>query len=850
MAQNDFKITDIVDQSAFDQLDRLQKRFEDLKVQFVAVTSSIGKGISMPVGNIDDMTGKMEAFRRQQQELIKTQEQLADVENKYYDLLSQVNDLVATKISNAQKQTTATTQLEKAQEKLLMAESEEGKELAILKERTRQLNAENKANARLALEMERNNGSLAKSYNELSAQYSKLKIEINRMSKAERESDAGKQKIGEAKAIYEQMKLYQEQTGKFQLNVGNYKNAILEALGVNSELASKIMDVAKGMNAQAIQMKASAAATQLDTMAKSKNIVVSKAAIAAQRVLNLVVKANPYVLLATAVAAVTTALLAYARGSIEAARQQRILEREVEKTTQALSRMEEESDFGIRIAEAAGASAQELRKMRYEAAAAANEMAYLALQEGKKKYYSGDMKKEDYDKLVQNEQDTWDRLMKVMRDNVVASVEDHHKITKQAADTQKDIAQEAAKEVSDIASRYAFMAASYNDAMNKEMEAEVARYESGEITKEEFERKKLEIEKRYAMESANLAVTLAEEQLQVENLSTEQRIQLAQKLAEARNALAKMVTDERISAQNDVTENARKQAEEEKQLDEEVAERQREIEEERLQQEREYQQQRMELIQQTVQTMTMLFSSMSQIITSNYDKDLDELDKKTQEETDRYTRMAESGAISTEEAEARKRAAEQKSEEQREAIQKKQADAQKASNIASTIMNTAVAIMKAWSQGGIFAAPMVALIAAQGAIQLATIMATKAYAKGTDNAAGGLSIVGDGGRPEIVLSRGKAWITPDTPTLVNLHKGDKVLPDAQSVLTGKLMSDYALLSEQLKEKREDGMTVNVTNDHGDLRKEMEVSNDQLEDIRMLLRRQARNAEWMRIYSYV
>ena len=175
MANNDFLITDIVDQSAFDQLNRLEQRFEDLKTQFVAVSTAIGKGIGLPVSTIDDMSSKMEVFRRQQQELIRTQEELSAVENKYYDLLDKINDIMSQKIQATKSETQATSALEKARERLALVESEEGKELAILKERTRQLNLENKANARLTIEMEKNNGQLAKSYNVLSAQYSKLR---------------------------------------------------------------------------------------------------------------------------------------------------------------------------------------------------------------------------------------------------------------------------------------------------------------------------------------------------------------------------------------------------------------------------------------------------------------------------------------------------------------------------------------------------------------------------------------------------------------------------------------------------------------------------------------------------
>ena len=338
--------------------------------------------------------------------------------------------------------------------------------------------------------------------------------------------------------------------------------------------------------------------------------------------------------------------------------------------------------------------------------------------------------------------------------------------------------------------------------------------------------------------------------MRVENLSNDERIKLSKQLADARNNLNKLMTDNRIKAANDATEAAKKEAAEQERLAKEAAEKERQMHEQQLQKQREYEQQRMELIQESVQTMTALFSGIGDIISNAYDKQLDELEKSTDAQMSRIERLAELGAITTEEAEARKRAAEEATEAKREEIMKKQAAIEKAANIANTIMNTAVAVMKAWSQGGIFAAPMAALIAAQGAIQLATIMSTKAYAEGTNNAAGGWSIVGDGGRPEIVLSRGKAWLTPDTPTLVNLQRGDKVLPDAQAVLTGKLMSDYAMLSEQLKDKRDEGVTVNVNSDHNDLRKEMELSNEQLDDIKRILRKQAHNADYMRMYARV
>ena len=62
---------------------------------------------------------------------------------------------------------------------------------------------------------------------------------------------------------------------------------------------------------------------------------------------------------------------------------------------------------------------------------------------------------------------------------------------------------------------------------------------------------------------------------------------------------------------------------------------------------------------------------------------------------------------------------EEELEEEKKAIKKKYADVQFAMDIASIAANTSVAAMKAWSQGGVFAAPMVALIVGQGIVQAA-----------------------------------------------------------------------------------------------------------------------------------
>jgi len=68
-----------------------------------------------------------------------------------------------------------------------------------------------------------------------------------------------------------------------------------------------------------LQTKAENTAIALNTAAKSKNVIVSKAATVVQAAFNAVAKANPYVLLATALITVVGALTAFTLGSKKAA---------------------------------------------------------------------------------------------------------------------------------------------------------------------------------------------------------------------------------------------------------------------------------------------------------------------------------------------------------------------------------------------------------------------------------------------------------------------------------------------------------------------------------------------------
>lgn len=301
-------------------------------------------------------------------------------------------------------------------------------------------------------------------------------------------------------------------------------------------------------------------------------------------------------------------------------------------------------------------------------------------------------------------------------------------------------------------------------ALNKQMRELSEAYKNGNISKEQYEAENYRIQQEYAQKQIQSSIDTIKSILNNEklDLSDEDRIKYEEQLAQAQMDLDNMVTDNKI-------ENDKKQMESEK----------------------EKRQKQMELMQQ----VSILLGSLGEFGDQLFQNKIDQLDEENEANQEAYDKeieniekLEESGAISTEEAEARKRAAEDKTKAKEEEIAKRKAELQrkqaiydKAMSIAQVGISTALGIMRTIGQLGLPAAtPFVALVAAMGAVQLATILATPIpkYKEGTDYHKGGLAIVGDGGVPETVLTPdGKLYLTPAFPTLTELPIGTKVFPE-------------------------------------------------------------------------
>lgn len=221
--------------------------------------------------------------------------------------------------------------------------------------------------------------------------------------------------------------------------------------------------------------------------------------------------------------------------------------------------------------------------------------------------------------------------------------------------------------------------------------------------------------------------------------------------------------------------------------------------------------------------VSMILTAAQDLANSLFELSLSRLEAESEanqewadEQTERVEKMEESGAISKEQAEARKEAIRQKSEEREKEIATKQAKIKKQQSIFNIIVDTATAIMAAWSYGPIVGAILTALIAATSAVQLATVMAEPIpqYAKGTQDHPGGLAVVGDAGRSEIVRTPGGGmYKTPATDTLVNLPKHSVVYPSIEAAMKDidaitPRLDDAMQLLPRLNGTRHEGTVIN------------------------------------------
>lgn len=268
-----------------------------------------------------------------------------------------------------------------------------------------------------------------------------------------------------------------------------------------------------------------------------------------------------------------------------------------------------------------------------------------------------------------------------------------------------------------------------------------------------------------------------------------------------------------------------------------------------------------------LQAFGELFNGITSIVTSAFDARIEQIEEEKEkneeageEEKERIEDLVESGVITKEEGEARKRAADKATadknkelEKQKAELEQRQAKWQKANSIVQTTIATSQAIMMALAQAGpIAGAVLAAVIGAMGAAQVAMIAAQPIpkYAKGTDNHPGGLAIVGDGGRQEVIETDNGAYITPAVPTLVDIPKRARVIPNLVDYRKMSLHSDALMLDRQRRSNDGDPVIVNVNNDYRRLERNTEATNEGIAKLNRTFRKMAKASQYNRLSSRI
>jgi TP901 family phage tail tape measure protein len=351
--------------------------------------------------------------------------------------------------------------------------------------------------------------------------------------------------------------------------------------------------------------------------------------------------------------------------------------------------------------------------------------------------------------------------------------------------------------------------------MQEELGELEIQYNKGLINRENYEKRKLEIVSSYAIEEAKAAVSLLEDQLKIANLSETERENIEKKLFEAKMELYDAEVKARQDADNAIIDSEKR---------------------------------KLENISSTIEKVGEFLNEFADLGSALFERRVQELEEEQEAnqaahdaEIARIERLAEIGAISTEESEARKRAAEDATarkeaelERKKAELKTKQAKFDKANSLAQAMINTAASILASAQMGYPAAIPFIAMAAAMGAIQTAIILATPLpkYAKGTDRHPGGLAVVGDGGRSEtVIMPTGQKWITPAIPTLVDLPRNTIVKPDTKDLINFNDLIMSGLKSDvgMIEAGKDEGIYVNVSTDTVVLERELKEIKKLLKD---------------------
>jgi TP901 family phage tail tape measure protein len=286
-----------------------------------------------------------------------------------------------------------------------------------------------------------------------------------------------------------------------------------------------------------------------------------------------------------------------------------------------------------------------------------------------------------------------------------------------------------------------------------EENALLRQYTEGEINREKYEKRKIEIQLKYSQQSLQIEIDALKELLNIENLTEKERLKIKDEIhkLELKNESEHLEALEKLRDAD-----IKKQEEELKKLEDA----------------------KKTLKQEAWNFAETLLSAQFERQIQKYDAEIEKINENKEAE---IAALEQSGKT-TEEIENDKMIIETRAEAQTKAIEQRKREAQ----TRQAKFEKALAVTKTTVEGArafVAALPnyiLAGIIAATTALQVASILAQPIpkYAKGTGDHPGGPAIVGDAYKHEIIIEpSGHTWLSEDHPAIIpNLPKHSVVLP--------------------------------------------------------------------------
>lgn len=755
------RIDDIISKEAFDQVAKMDKGLSDLIKRFEGNANAV----------------------------------------KLFNAALQGSDKMSQVTATIKQAATETAKLEAAQRQLIFANSEQGKELALLKV---QIEENTRANKNAAKEMLATEGSAK----QMSAQLIRLRSQWDNMSEALRKSPLGAELAKRINLVDTALKTLDSNTGRFQRNVGNYATATNSLSQVLREMPAFTYSASTGILAlsnnlpilvdqfKAVKAETGSTATALGVFGKS------------------IFSATNLLTIAIGIITVVAGRMAMMKNSTEEAAeaakdlysevakqisQVEVLTRQITNLNlteaQRLRAANELKDlYPVTLANysaeeiAAGKAADAIMKIKEAIVAVAMAKAYQNdLEKQAQLRYETERKIADKNAELIRAEEEERALLEATRaargsKNEQYVINSYNRAVGRTNDLKNEIADLdiAAKKTEASMTRLAEKIAKTSDVVDK---SGIKKKQSGVGT--------------YTTTSGRTTGSGTASGTTGEGYDFEQQfMNLNQLDREWREMGEKAEKDLYARMEKAAKEQYRRnKAAYEQELDL-ISQWERDQKQffdniDKADQERyEKQVKRLETLAQLVQMSAQIWSNIAGAMYDSEMSKIEQRDRALSESYDKELKRIELSGKSKAEQERDKQRLEAQTEAQRKQIDRqriqaarKKAQADKAADIANIITGTASAVVAALGAKP-YSPANIALAAFTGAIGLANLARAAAaplpqFAKGTNSAPGGLAVVSENGQELVIEPSGKKYLTPAKESIINLPKGSKVIPNDQ-----------------------------------------------------------------------